>query len=217
VKSDELIQRDVETELRWCPEVDATDIAVKVTDGVVSLTGYARNFHEKFQAEAASRRVVGVTAVADDIEVRQPACTGLTDPEVARAVVEALRAGCPQIAHAIEPIVVDRHVTLEGQVDWNHQREQAETMARKVRGVREVINRIRVIRNLESSGIRQEIEQAFRRRADLDASHVSVEASGTEVKLTGEVASLAEHDAAVEMARATHGVRKVTDQLVVKR
>jgi osmotically-inducible protein OsmY len=70
MKTDAQIQRDVETELRWCSGIDATDIAVSVRGGGVTLTGYARNYAEKSEAEATARRVVGVTAVAEDIQVR---------------------------------------------------------------------------------------------------------------------------------------------------
>ena len=82
MKSDEQIRQDVETELRWCSGIDATDIAVSVRGGVATLTGYARNYYEKSEAEATAKRVVGVVAVADDIQVRLPDCSGLTDPAV---------------------------------------------------------------------------------------------------------------------------------------
>lgn len=80
MRSDEQIRQDVETELKWCSGIDATDIAVSVKDGVVALTGYTRNYYEKSEAEAAAKRIAGVAAVADDIHVHLPDCSGLTDP-----------------------------------------------------------------------------------------------------------------------------------------
>ncbi len=148
MKSDEQIQRDVETELRWRSGVDATDIAVKVNGRVVTLTGYARNYYEKSEAEAIAKRTVGVTAVADDIQVRLPDCSGLTDPEIARATIEALKSMLPRTWQRIHPIVHDRGVTLEGTVEWAYERVQAESVARRVRGIRALTNRIEVNNDL---------------------------------------------------------------------
>ena len=88
MKADELIRQDVTDRLRWHSGIDATDIAVKVRDGVVTLTGYARNYYEKSQAEELAKEVVGVAAVAVDVQVRLPATDGLTGPEIARAAVD---------------------------------------------------------------------------------------------------------------------------------
>jgi osmotically-inducible protein OsmY len=216
MKTDEQIERDVETELRSCSDMDATDIAVNVRDGVVTLTGYARNYCEKTQAEAAATRVVGVTAVANDIQVRLPACSGLTDPEIARATIEALKSRLPRTWQAIQPVVENRNVILEGTVEWTFERMQAENAILGVVGVREVANRIRVVENMPTAVIKEQIEEAFRSRANLDATHVSVETNGSEVKLTGEVASVAERTAAMAAARATPGVSTVTDELTVR-
>lgn len=215
MKSDEQIRRDVETQLRWRSGVDATDIAVKVKGGVVTLSGYARNFHEKSEAEAIAKRAVGVTAIADDIQVRLPDCSGPTDPEIARAAAEALKSLLPRIYQRIQVIVHERSVTLEGTVEWAAERVQAESIIRRVRGVRALTNRVEVINDLAAAGIKEQVEQALRARADLDASHVSVHAKGSEVKLTGQVASLAERTAAAAAVCATPGVSAVLDELVV--
>jgi osmotically-inducible protein OsmY len=216
MKSDEQIRLDVETELRWCSGIDATDIAVSVRAGVATLSGYARNYYEKSEAEAAAKRIVGAAAVADDIHVRLPDCSGLTDPEIARAVIEALKLIFPRMWQAIQPIVHDSNVTLEGTVDWTYERVQAEGAVRRVRGVRGVTNRIGVVNDLPPENIKDQIAEAFRRRADLDASHVSVETHGADVKLTGEVGSLAERDVALAIASAAQGVSTVKNELVVR-
>jgi osmotically-inducible protein OsmY len=216
MKTDEQIEQDVERELRSCADIDATDIAVNVRDGVVTLTGYARNYYEKSLAEAAAKNVVDVMAVADDIQVRRPACDGLTDPEIARAAIEALKSRLPRTWQTIQAIVEDRNVTLEGMVEWTYERMQAENAVLGVRGVREVANRIRVLGDMPSAGIKEQIEEAFRRCADLDASHVSVETNGSAVKLTGEVASVTERTAALATACATPGVSTVADELTLR-
>lgn len=141
-RPDSDIQRQVESELFACPDVDETDIAVKVNDGTVTLTGYARSFFDKFGAEDAVKRVRGVTAVANAIEVRPRLPSAATDPEIARAVVAALKRALPQCGERIMPLVRAGVVTLEGVLDWTCQREQAERAAREVRGVSAVINAI---------------------------------------------------------------------------
>jgi len=145
-----------------------------------------------------------------------PACSGLTDPEIARAVIEALKTTLPRTWQAIQAVVEDRNVILEGTVESAYERIQAENVILGVRGVRDVANRIGVLDNMPSAGIKEQIEEAFRGRADLDASHVLVETKGSEVKLTGEVASVAERAAAMAAASATQGVSTVLDELTVR-
>ncbi len=141
-RPDSDIQRQVESELFACPDVDETDIAVKVTAGTVTLTGYARSFFDKVGAEDAVKRVRGVTAVANAIEVRPRLPSAATDPEIARAAVAALQRVLPQCGGRVMPLVRAGVVTLEGALDWNCQREQAERAVREVRGVSTVINAI---------------------------------------------------------------------------
>jgi osmotically-inducible protein OsmY len=141
-RGDSDIQRQVESELFACPDVDETDIAVKVTDGTVTLTGFARSFFDKFGAEDAVKRVRGVAAVANAIEVRPHAPAAPTDPEIARAVVAALKGVLPQGGQRVMPLVRAGVVTLEGLLDWSCERERAERAAREVRGVSTVINSI---------------------------------------------------------------------------
>lgn len=109
MRADNDIKRDVEAELKWAPDVCDTDIAVKVTGGVVALTGYAVSIYERHRAEAAVKRVVGVTAVANDLAVRSP-CGGMpTDPDIARDAVVALKFELPLAWENIKPIVKEGH------------------------------------------------------------------------------------------------------------
>ena len=91
MRTDSEIKRDVESELKWDPELDATDIAVSVKGGVVALSGYARSYADKYFAERVAKRVAGVHGVADDIEVRLPSSDTMPDPEIARGAVAAIR------------------------------------------------------------------------------------------------------------------------------
>ena len=215
MKSDIDIQKDVEAELRWSPDVDETDIAVKVKGGEVTLSGYARNYFEKLQAEAAVKRVKGVAAVANDLEVRS--ATGApTDPEIARAALAALKFALPLSWESIKPVVEKGWIRLEGTVEWHYQRQQAESAVRCLNGVIGVGNSIRVEPKIVPQDIKHKIEDAFRRIAQVDADRITVDAQGSDVTLRGEVRSWAERDQAQQTAWSAPGVARVINELRVR-
>jgi osmotically-inducible protein OsmY len=216
MRADNDIKRDVEAELKWAPDVRETDIAVKVTGGVVALTGYAASAHEKYRAEAAVKRVKGVAAVANDLAVRAPLGGMPTDPEIARDAVAALKLELPVIWEDIRPIVKEGHVALEGTVEWHNQRQRAESAVRHLRGVLSVRNSISLKPRLAATEIKHKIEEAFRRSAIIDAQKVIVDAHGSEVTLRGEVRSWAEHDQAQQTAWAAPGVLTVKNEITVR-
>jgi len=180
------------------------------------LLGYVSRIAEKYRAEAAIKRLAGVAAVANDIEVRLPAGQGLTDPEIAREAIAGLKSELPWLAENIEPLVHQGRVTLEGRVEWNHQREIAESVIRRLPGVLSVRNSIRIEPSARPADIKQKIQAAFQRNAQIDAKRVSVDARGGEVILRGEVRSWAERDQAVRAAWSAPGVRKVQDEIVIR-
>src|SRR4030081_165573 len=136
MKSDVEIERDVKDELKWNPDLDATDIAVSAHKGVVTLAGFVKSYTQKYEAERAAKRVAGVLGVANDIEVRLPVIHQKPDPEIAREVVEEINAELPYSHSMIKAIVNNGWITLEGDVEWNYQKERAEAAARRVRGVK---------------------------------------------------------------------------------
>ena len=144
MRSDIDIKRDVEAELRWNPDIDATDIAVAVKNGVVTLTGFVRSYAQKLEAEQTAKRVTGVVAVANDIEVRLPIFNQRPDPEIARDAVAAIQNELPYSSDHIRVVVKDGWVTLEGWVEWNYQRERAEWPVRRLRGVKGLTNLIQL-------------------------------------------------------------------------
>src|SRR4030081_724090 len=134
MRSDIDIKRDLEAELRWNPDIDATDIAVSVKNGVVTLSGFVRSYAQKYEAEQTAKRVNGVAAVANDVEVRLPIFNQRFDPEIARDAVEEIEKNLPYSSAHIRVIVRDGWVPLEGSVEWNYQRLRAEHVVCCVRG-----------------------------------------------------------------------------------
>jgi osmotically-inducible protein OsmY len=215
MRSDSDIKRDVEEELQWDPDLDATDIAVSVKNGVVTLTGFVRSFTDKYEAEAAAKRVAGVVAVANDLEVRLPSIDERPDPEIARDVVAAIKARLPISSENIKVIVKNGWITLEGEVEWHYQRQTAEDAARRVRGVKGVTNAVQLKPRAAPSEIKRKIQEAFRRNAEIDANRITVETNGSEVILKGTVRSWIEREEAERAAWSAPGVTKVDDQIVV--
>src|SRR5918994_2878617 len=144
MRSDDEIKRDVEEELRWEPDLEHADIAVAVKDGVVTLTGFVRSWGQRRAAEEAAKRVAGVLGVANDIEVRLPIIHQRPDPEIARDAVDAIKLWLPYSYEHIKVVVRDGWFTLEGEVEWNYQREDAEKAVAGVRGVAGVSNLIQL-------------------------------------------------------------------------
>ena len=216
MRADTDIQRDVEAELKWAPEINETDIAVKVGNGVVTLTGYAQSSFEKYHAEAAVKRIAGVTAVANDLSVRAPFGGMPNDPEIAREAVAALKIELPFHWESIKPIVKEGHVGLEGMVEWHFQRERAEAAVRRVRGVMSVRNSISLKPRVAPGEIKHKIEDAFRRNAIVDAQRITVDNQDGEITLRGEVRSWAERDQAQQTAWAAPGVSSVKNEITIR-
>ena len=215
MKSDSEIERDVKDELSWNPDLDATDIAVSVKKGVAMLTGFVKSYTDKFEAEAAAKRVSGVVAVANDIEVRLPSVDERPDPEIARDAVAAIKSQLPISSEKIKVIVKNGWITLEGQVEWQYQRSTAEHAVRRIKGLKGVSNMIQLKPHAQPSEIKRKIQEAFRRNAEVDSNRIIVEADGGVVTLKGTVRSWVEREEAERAAWAAPGVTNVLDQVVV--
>jgi osmotically-inducible protein OsmY len=216
MRPDNEIRRDVLQELDSDPEIASRDIAVSVRDGVVTLAGFVRSFGEKSQAEADARRVEGVVGLANDIEVRLPLLRGKPDPEIAREVIARIHSEMPSLREQIRVRVADGRVTLEGEVESHEQRAIVEDLVRTVKGIRRISNDIVVKPQILPLEIKQRIETAFERRAEIDADAVTVEVgpNGT-IILEGSVQSWAEREEAERAAWSAVGVVKVENRLRV--
>src|SRR5580693_779866 len=161
MKSDSEIERDVKEELQWNPDLDATDIGVSVSKGVVTLTGFVKSYFGRLEAETAAKRVAGVVGVANDIEVRIPNVDERPDPEIARDAVSALKTQLPFSSEHIKVVVKNGVVTLEGQGEWQYQKNTAETAVRRIKGVKGVTNSILLKPRAQPSEIKSKIMDAF--------------------------------------------------------
>jgi osmotically-inducible protein OsmY len=215
MKSDSEIERDIRDELKWDPDLNAEDIAVSVKDGVVTLAGFTPSYTDRLEAEIAAKRVAGVHAVANDIEVRLPAIDQRPDPDIARDAVAALKAELPISHDRIKVIVKDGWITLEGAVEWQYQKTTADTAVRRVKGVKGVANVITVKPRVEPSDLKRKIMDAFKRNAEVDANRITVEANGSEVVLKGRVRYWIEREEAERVAWSAPGITKVEDRIVV--
>lgn len=216
MKTDVEIQKDVLTELKWEPILKAAEIGVAVKDGVVTLSGIVDTYSEKLAAERAVKRIAGVKAVAEDLQVGVSPLYHKSDTEVAESVVQALQLHSIASAANIKPKVEDGLVTLEGEVEWNYQRDSIENALQGLAGVREIYNFIKIKpKALVPKDIKEKISAAFHRSATIDSQKVNVEIDGSTVILSGTVDSLSERDDAYYAAWAAPGVTSVTNNIRV--
>jgi osmotically-inducible protein OsmY len=215
MKSDAEIKEDVMRELQWDLQIsDPGAIGVAVKDGAVTLTGHTPTYAEKLAAARAAERVYGVKAVANDINV-ELAGTPRDDSEIATAIAHVLDNNVQIPPGQVRARVQNGWVTLKGNVRYDFQRREVARMVRNVRGVVGVTDLINVTPSASSERVREAIEDAFRREAEIDARHVSVEVSDHTAKLYGHVHSVKEADAAREAAAAAPGIATVESHLLV--
>jgi osmotically-inducible protein OsmY len=200
-------------QLEWDPEVDASAIGVTAKSGTVTLTGYINSYSGKLAAERAAKRVRGVRAVANDIEVHLK--LERTDADIAADVVKALELH-HTIPAAVQATVHLGHVTLTGTVDWMFQKYDAERAVRHIGGVHDVVNRIAIAPRAVERDVRHRIVEALHRNADLDARHVHVTVAGDRATLTGTVGTWLQRDTAERGAADAPGIRAVDNRIVVE-
>jgi osmotically-inducible protein OsmY len=215
MKSDTQLQKDVLDELRWEPSISEKEIAVAVKDGVVTLGGYVQTYAQKRAAEYAVARVAGVKAVAEDIQVKLPTSTQRSDTEIAHAVINALKWDTEVPDELIKVKVEDGWVTLSGALDFFYQKSAAERCVRFLTGVKGVTNLLSVKRGVATNKVTENIQAALKRRAEIDAGMIKVDALDGRVTLKGSVHSWFELKEAENAAWATPGVWSVDDRLAV--
>jgi len=216
MKTDAEIRRDVETELQWDPSIDDRKIGVTVDDGVVTLMGEVPHYSARWAAEDITKRVGGVRAIANEIQVKIPATGMRSDTDLAEAAANALRWHVSTCSSQIKPVVKDGWISLSGQVQWGFQKTSAENAVRNLLGVKGVSNDIHVASAVKAADVKQKIEEAFKRHAMLEANGIEVKVNSSTVILKGHVHTWQEREDAARAAWAAPGVVNVENQLALQ-
>jgi osmotically-inducible protein OsmY len=213
--TDKDLKQAVQNALDWDPAIESGDIGISADEGVVTLRGNVRTYAEKYAAERVTLRVFGVKGVANDLTVHLPTAFERTDTEIAQAAVIALRSNIFLPTGRITVAVSEGWITLKGTVEWQYQKDAAARSVRDLFGVKGVSNIIAVEPHVKPVDVRDKIEAAFKRSAEVDARRISVNATDGKVILSGNVRSYAERQEAERAAWAAPGVRQVEDRLTI--
>lgn len=216
MKTDAQIQKDVMDQLKWEPSLTASQIGVAVKNGIVTLSGQVDSYLKKLDAEKTALKVGGVKAVAEDMQIGVSPSFRKTDPDIAEAVMNALKWHSAVQQEKVKVKVEDGIVRLEGEVDWDFQRTAAADAVKPLTGVRMVINLITLKPKAVADRVKDKISASFQRHASLDANEIEVDVYGNKVVLTGTVRSIAERQDAVNAAWGASGVTAVEDRLEVR-
>jgi len=215
MKSNEHLRHDVTEALKWEPLLHGAEIGVSAEDGVITLTGHVDSYTKKLAAERATKSVKGVRALAEEIEVRIVRENSLSDTEIAEAAANAL-LWCASVPDKRITVSVENGlVKLEGDVEWQFQKEEAQQEIEHIAGVIGITNLISVEPELNPTDIKEKIERAFQRTATIDSTKLEIDVNGSFVTLKGTVRSWAEREDAENAAWAAPGVSKVKVDLTV--
>ena len=215
MKTDNEILKDVQDELKWDPYLSSSEIGVSVKNGIVTLTGIVDSYWKKLAAENAAKKISGVMAVVQKIEVKLSAVGKRTDTDIAQAIQNAFRWSVLVPKDKIKVKVEDGWVSLEGDVEWEYQKNAARKSVEKLEGVIGVTNNIRVVSKVTPGEIKKKIKSAFVRSASVDSDRIDVEVDGGTVTLSGKVRSWAERDEAEREAWLAPGVTKVKNEIEI--
>jgi hyperosmotically inducible protein len=214
---DKELRQDVIDEFAFDPRFDGAHIGVAVEKSVITLTGHVESYAEKVAAVAAAKRVRGVHAIADEIEVRYPFQSKLEDDQIAKRAIDILRWDSTVSPYQIDVLVESGWITLSGLVSWQHEKQAAENCIRKLSGIVGVTNKITLRSRVSAADIKTKIEAALKRQAEVEAGAIRVSVTGGDhVVLEGKVDSWNERHAAEDAAWSAVGVMSVDDLITIR-
>jgi hyperosmotically inducible protein len=215
--SDKALRQDVIDEFEFDPSFDGAHVGVAVDNKVVTLTGHVESYAQKLAAVAAVRRVKGVHAVADEIEVRYPFQSKIADDQIARRAIDILKWDSTVSPYEIDVLVEAGWITLSGTVNWQFEKQAAENCVRKLSGIVGVTNKIALRARVTAADVKAKIEAALKRQAEIEAGAIRVSVSGGDhVVLEGKVDNWSERRAAEDAAWSAVGVMSVDDLITVR-
>ncbi len=217
MKSNAELQKDVQDAIKWEPLLNAAEIGVTVKDGVVTLTGTVDSYAKKTEAENAAKNVAGVKAVVEKIDIKfSGSWAKKDDNEIATEVVNALRWNWQIPKDKIKVKVEKGWVTLDGELEWNYQKEAARDVVKHLLGVMGVSNLI-AIKSISRDLVEEtDIKSAMRRNWAIADQDILVKVSGHNVTLSGTVTSWYQKDEAGRIAWGAPGVWTVDNELVIE-
>lgn len=215
MKTNQDLQRDVENAIKWEPLMHAAEIGVTAKDGIVTLTGVVDSYAKKMEAEKAAKKVIGVKALVEKIDVKFSGSWTKTNEEIATDVLQSLKSNWSVPQDRVTVKVEDGWVTLEGELPWNYQKESAKNAVNYLMGVKGVTNNIKIKSESHDAIEEKDVEDAIRRSWSVDGSDINVSVSGTTVTLTGTVDSWYQKEEAGRIAWKTSGIWLVKNELVV--
>ena len=209
------LQESVMVELGWEPSIDAAHVGVTANAGVVTLTGHVQSFAQKVAAERAAARVKGVKAVAEEIEVKLPYDMKRGDESIAQAAIERLAWDSSVPPNAVEIRVEKGWITLNGEVDWQFQKEASAQAVRTLIGVVGVSNLIEIKPTVNADDVGRNITRALHRSWFYDPNTIEVSAQGGKIRLTGHVTTWNARDLAGNTAWSAPGATFVENEIAV--
>jgi len=215
MKSNQELQLDVQNSIKWEPLLNAAEIGVTAKDGIVSLTGVVDSYAKKMEAENAAKKVVGVRALVENIEVKFPSSWSKTNIEIANEVLNALLSNWIIPKEKVTIKVEDGWVTLEGELPWNYQKEAAHKAVNYLTGVKGITNNIKIMSETSDKLEKKDVEDAINRSWSVDDRNINVTVSDTTVTLKGNVNSWYQREEAGRIAWNTPGIQLVENDLVV--
>ncbi|MET3537173.1 BON domain-containing protein [Chryseobacterium limigenitum] len=215
MKTNAELQKNVQDAIAWEPLLHAAEIGVTAKDGIVSLTGIVDSYAKKVEAENAAKKVIGVKVLVENIKVKFPNSTSKTDIEVADEIVKAFKSNALIPENMIKVIVEDGQVTLEGEMQWDYQREMTKNAIHYLPGVKAIINNIKIKSEIHDAIKQKDVENAMKMNWVVYDSDIHIKVSGTTVTLTGTVNSWHQKEEACRIAWKTPGIQHVENNLFV--